>query len=216
MDSQISRVLAQGIADGDNPRLLGQKLVSVINGSGADKLGIKDTLGRFIPAERRAEMIARTEIIRAHHLATIQEYRNWGVAGVAVEAEWHTAGDSRVCAECAEMEGHVFTLDEIEPMIPLHPQCRCNTLPVKVREWKKGIKPITIPTETEWIIQDNVKDIEDQLKEKLAVQRLFTSANITTKAAIARANMAGEVLLKEIYNTLPKLTKAGLGQRVSS
>lgn len=140
MDTQISRVLAQGMADGDNPRLLARKLVATVNGDGVDRLGIKDSLGRFIPAERRAEMIARTEIIRAHHQATIQEYRNWGAEGVAVEAEWHTAGDSRVCEECAELEGHIFTLDEIEGMIPLHPQCRCNTLPVRVREWKKKRK----------------------------------------------------------------------------
>ena len=40
MDQQISRVLAQGIADGDNPRLLARKLVSSINGSGMGELGI--------------------------------------------------------------------------------------------------------------------------------------------------------------------------------
>jgi len=128
MSSQISRVLAQGMADGDGPRLLARKLVDTINGADGT-LGITDTLGRFIPAKRRAEMLARTEIIRAHHLAMIQEYRNWGVVGVHVKAEWVTAGDGRVCAQCEAMEGRIFTLDEIEPLIPLHPQCRCLALP---------------------------------------------------------------------------------------
>jgi SPP1 gp7 family putative phage head morphogenesis protein len=92
-------------------------------------LGITDTLGRFIPAQRRAEMLARTEIIRAHHLATIQEYRNWGVLGIYVKGEWKTAGDDRVCSQCASLEGNIYTLDEIESMIPLHPNCRCIALP---------------------------------------------------------------------------------------
>ena len=123
MESQISRILAQGIADGDGPRLLARKLVSAINGTGVGDLGITDTLGRFIPAMRRAEILARTEMIRAHHLATIQEYRNWGLLNIKVKAEWKTAGDDRVCSKCSSLEGQIFTLDEIEPMIPLHPQC---------------------------------------------------------------------------------------------
>jgi SPP1 gp7 family putative phage head morphogenesis protein len=134
MDKQISRVLSQGIADGDNPRLLAKKLVATIDGTGLGELGLTDKLGRFIPAERRSEIIARTEIIRAHHVATIQEYRNWAVEGVMVKGEWKTAGDDRVCDDCAEMEGHIFSLDEIEGMIPKHSQCRCVALPYLNKE----------------------------------------------------------------------------------
>jgi len=111
MDTQISKVLAQGIADGDNPRLLAKKLTATINGAGMGDLSLTDTLGRFIPAARRAEMLARTEVIRAHHSATIQEYKNWGVAGVNVQAELATAGDSRVCSICAGLQGKVYTLE---------------------------------------------------------------------------------------------------------
>ncbi len=134
MDSQISRVLAQGLADGDSPRLLARKLISTINGTGMGELGITDTLGRFIPAEQRAVMLARTEIIRAHHMATIQEYRNWEAAGVFVKGEWKTAGDDRVCDKCAHLEGKIYSLDEIEGMIPAHPNCRCIALPIVVKE----------------------------------------------------------------------------------
>ena len=129
MDSIISRILAQGIADGDGPALLARKLVSAINGSGAGDLGITDTVGRFIPAKRRAMMLARTEIIRAHHLANIQEYRNWGLLNIIVKAEFTTAGDDRVCSKCASLDGKIFTLDEIENMIPMHTDCRCIALP---------------------------------------------------------------------------------------
>lgn len=132
MEQQISRVLTQGLIKGDNPKTIARKLVSVINGKGVGELGITDTIGRFIPAVRRAEILARTEIVRAHHLAMIREFRRWGIKNVFVKAEWKTAGDNRVCPACAFMEGRIFTLDEIEPMIPFHPQCRCIALPIFV------------------------------------------------------------------------------------
>jgi len=132
MDTQISRVLAQGLIDGDGPALLARKLVAVINGTGMGDLGITDTLGRFIPASRRAEILARTEIIRAHHQGMMQEYINWRVEGFMVKAEWATAGDDRVCAICEGFEGRIFTLEEINSLIPAHPLCRCIALPIKV------------------------------------------------------------------------------------
>jgi len=137
MEQIIGRVLAQGMIDGDNPRRIAKKLVAAINGAGVGDLGLTDTLGRFIPARRRAEIMARTEIIRAHHLATIQEYRNWGVVGVEILAELATAGDERTCVICASLEGRTFTLDEAEGLLPLHAQCRCIMLP---RVIKKGVK----------------------------------------------------------------------------
>lgn len=131
MDVQISKVLAQGMIDGDGPRMVARKLVKTITGIGED-LGITDTLGRYIPAMRRAEMLARTEMIRAHHIAMIQEYRNWELSGVYVLAEFLTAGDDRVCPICAgiEAQGKEYTLDEAEGLIPVHPQCRCICLPI--------------------------------------------------------------------------------------
>lgn len=129
METTISQILAQGMIDGDGPALIARKLVAAIDGTGAGTLGITDRLGRFIPAQRRAMLLARTEIIRAHHLAMVQEYRNWGLEGVSVLAEWATALDDRVCPKCAALEGKIFTLDEVEPLIPLHPQCRCVILP---------------------------------------------------------------------------------------
>lgn len=129
MDTIISRILAQGMVDGDAPAYLARQLVAAINGNGIGDLGLTDKIGRFIPAMQRAELLARTEIIRAHHLAMVQEYRNWGLEGVKVKGEWMTAQDDRVCEKCAPLEGRVFTLDEIEGLIPYHPLCRCIALP---------------------------------------------------------------------------------------
>jgi SPP1 gp7 family putative phage head morphogenesis protein len=131
MDSQISRILSQGLADGDHPRLLARKMNATISGSGMGELKLTDSLGRFIPAERRAMMLARMETIRAHHQATIQEYKNWELEEVYVEAEWTTTDDLRVCDQCAGMHGRTFSLDEAMNMLPAHPNCRCIMLPKK-------------------------------------------------------------------------------------
>lgn len=72
----------------------------------------------------------RTEISRMHHLALVQIYRMTGVTGVTVIVEFVTAGDDRVCSVCASLEGRIFTLDEVEGLIPLHPLCRCMVVPV--------------------------------------------------------------------------------------
>jgi SPP1 gp7 family putative phage head morphogenesis protein len=131
MDQQISRVLSQGLADGDHPRLIARKLNSVISGMSQADLGITDSLGRRIPPERRAAMLARTEVIRAHAEGQLNEFQNWGVEQVNVRAEWVTAGDQRVCPRCASREGETYTIEQAKGLIPLHPQCRCIWLPYR-------------------------------------------------------------------------------------
>jgi len=128
MDTKISRVLAEALAEGRGPAEISQAIEFILTGAG-EKLGMLDSLGRFIPAKRRAEILARTEIIRAHHVATIEEYRQAGIIGVHVLAEWSTAGDNRVCIECSTLQGRIFPLNRIMGMIPKHPQCRCVALP---------------------------------------------------------------------------------------
>lgn len=149
MDTQISKVLAQGMIDGENPRTMARKMRAVIEGGG-EELGITDTLGRFIPAKRRAEILARTETVRAYHQANIQEMKNWGIEGVSVVAEWSTAEDDRVCDKCKAMtidedgQLRIYTLDEIQNLIPLHPNCRCLALPVSAQSTGEAAKAIPI------------------------------------------------------------------------
>lgn len=116
MDTMITRVLTNGMIQGIGPKDLVDHLASVLDMSA-----------------RRAETIARTEMMRAYHKATMQEYRNAGVAGVEIQAEFVTAGYN-VCPICAALEGKVYTLDEAEDLIPVHPNCRCTTIPLIVEE----------------------------------------------------------------------------------
>ena len=141
MDQQMSRVFASGILDGRNPLEVSRTLTAVIEGGGKS-LGLTDVLGRYIPTKRRAEMLARTEIIRAHHEANITEYERAGVQGVTIRAEWLTAGDDKVCEICSGLEGQVFSLEEIRPMIPAHPNCRCVAIPYEGDLLKDNIKTL--------------------------------------------------------------------------
>lgn len=122
MDQQISRVLAEGLSAGKPPHQMAKDMTDVVDGI----------------QRKRAEVLARTEVIRAHHRATINMYRQAQVTGVKVRAEWSTAGDLRVCPICEEMSDQgPYSLDEIEFMIPAHPQCRCVALPLTPDEYEE-------------------------------------------------------------------------------
>lgn len=110
--------ISRGLAEGKSVEAVARELVSDI-GNAVDSIGIT-----------RARLIARTEIVRAHHLANINEYRSIDEEmKVTVQAEFATAKDDRVCEICAGFDGKIFSLDEIEGLIPVHPNCRCVALP---------------------------------------------------------------------------------------
>lgn len=77
---KLGRVLTDGLARGDNPRVIAREM--------RDRLAIP---------QRRAETIARTEIIRAHAEGQLSAMEDLGVDEVGVMVEWSTAGDDRVC-----------------------------------------------------------------------------------------------------------------------
>jgi len=128
MENLISQSLAESLAEGRNPYQIARILNNRIEKAGGT-LAMVDSRGVPMRAITRARILARTEVIRAHHVATINTYREAGLEGVVVVAEWNTAGDGRVCGECELLDGRKFALDEIEGMIPVHPQCRCVALP---------------------------------------------------------------------------------------
>lgn len=113
MSRAMSRILADGLANGLGPSRIAKTLKDSISG-----------------IERsRAERIARTEIIYAHAEGKLDGFAKLGMEEVGLEAEWSTAGDDRVCQECNAMAGKAFKISEAHGMIPLHPNCRCTWLP---------------------------------------------------------------------------------------
>lgn len=57
-------------------------------------------------------------------------YRNNADAMEGMEYEWTTALDSKTCQTCSPLDGQRWKLNEKKPDWPLHPNCRCQTVPV--------------------------------------------------------------------------------------
>jgi|TARA_Y100000034_G_scaffold62690_1_gene75970 SPP1 gp7 family putative phage head morphogenesis protein len=135
MEAPIARAMAQGMARGWNPKTIAREIAGIKGAYDVTKMrgkGIIDKKGW-----NNARTLARTEVIRAHHGANIAEMRAMGIEEVIVKAEWLTAGDNRVCPRCEGREGIIYKLSEIEPEIPLHPNCRCVAIPIVPRKGKK-------------------------------------------------------------------------------
>jgi SPP1 gp7 family putative phage head morphogenesis protein len=127
MSAGISRTLGQGMAEGKHPRSIAREMRQYVT---PVKIGGK----RMLSARKRAEMIARTETVRAHHVANVNSYKAAGLVLGKVMAEWKATPDDRVCEECAALDGKIFKLEKAEGMIPVHPNCRCVLLPANIGE----------------------------------------------------------------------------------
>ncbi len=115
--TSLTRELAEGLVQGMNPREIARRMSRNLD------------IGK-----RRAQQIARTEIIRAHAEGALDSLEKLGVDRVGVMVEWSTAGDDRVCPLCEPMEGVVLRVSEARGMIPRHTQCRCTPIPANVGE----------------------------------------------------------------------------------
>lgn len=127
MDLQITKVIAQGISDNVSSERMIRQINEVIVGVQSSE--IINSASRKTPSKVRAELLARTEVIRAFADAQLQEFENWKVHGVSAKAEISTAKDHRVCPKCAHLEGNIYTIEEARGLIPVHPLCRCIWLP---------------------------------------------------------------------------------------
>ena len=113
MDKQISRALAMGIAEGQNPRDIGETIARRIEAIG----------------ETRGRLIARTETIHIHQQAALNEY--YAVeeyTGETMLVQWKATMDSRTRDKHAERNMRVYTKEEAYKLIG-EPNCRCALLP---------------------------------------------------------------------------------------
>ena len=79
----------------------------------------------FSKAQYRMEMIARTEVLRAHNMGRLKFHQHVEIKNL----EWMTMGDERTCTVCGPLDGKTFPIDKF-PGQPAHPFCRCINLPV--------------------------------------------------------------------------------------
>jgi len=113
MSKQMSRILSEGIVRGDNPKEVAEAMLDRV-----DKIG-----------KTRAKLIARTEIIESHNIASIKEAELLeSETGVEIKMEWVTALDGRQRHSHEARNGNIYTKEEVQKLIG-EPNCRCNVTP---------------------------------------------------------------------------------------
>jgi SPP1 gp7 family putative phage head morphogenesis protein len=171
MGSNMNRILSQGMIDGVGPTEIAKEM--------ADNI---DSL-----TNTRALLIARTETIFAHAEGQLDAFERLGVTELGVKAEWSTAGDDRVCEECADMEGKVFDAEDAHGLIPLHPNCRCAWIPAAAEAQKEEERPTPEPAPVgsfegltpyspEWFAELNAKMSEEMKSQPLPKMDLRVEA----------------------------------------
>lgn len=139
MSAKITRSLTDGLIQGLNPRDIAKRMDEAVG------IGIT-----------RANIIARTEITRAHAEGQLDAMVRLGVTEVGFAVEWSTAGDERVCPLCEPLEGIVLKIEEARGLIPRHPQCRCALLPSGV-------------VDDEELVREK-KEIEEAIKDSIMAE----------------------------------------------
>jgi len=141
-------VLIKGINETTRQALMDSLSEGFDLGEGIDDLSERVTSIFTTASEIRAEMIARTEALKASNAATVEAYRQ---SEVVVAKEWLTEMDNHTCVFCEDLDGKAIPLDDNyfnqgdtftvgdntmdismadvgEP--PVHPDCRCTTIPI--------------------------------------------------------------------------------------
>ena len=116
----IKRTIMSGIATGKGADDIVRDLGHVI----VDKDSFRQAGTRvFSKAQYRMEMIARTEVLRAHNQGRLKFHQRVGVQ----KLEWIAMEDERMCPVCGDLDGKVFPTDKF-PQQPAHPHCRCTSV----------------------------------------------------------------------------------------
>lgn len=118
VNQEVSRQITRGLLEDESSTAIADRVTDRI-----DRTGL-----------HRGRILSRTETVRAHTNAMLEEMSQWGIDRVTAQVEFTTAKDERVCTVCRSLEGTVYSIDEARGIIPVHPQCRCVWLPVAKTE----------------------------------------------------------------------------------
>jgi len=118
MDTLLTRTLTDGLTQGKSPHVVARDIMKSVNGI----------------EEKRAKVIARTEIMRSHAEGQLDTFERLGVDKIGAMVEWSTTGDAKVCPLCRPLDGIVLKVTEARGMLPRHPGCRCSWVPSGVGE----------------------------------------------------------------------------------
>ena len=94
----------------------------IAEGRSGDRI-VKDMRDRLGVVKSRAEVIVRTETLRAYNEASNSYYAQNGIDQVL----YYATADDRSCPICAPRGGKIYKRTDIR--VPVHPRCRCYLAP---------------------------------------------------------------------------------------
>lgn len=113
MQQQLAEILTSAMLKGINPVDAANEMKAKISGIQLSK----------------ARVLARTEIVLAHSLASLQQMKNFEeLLGVEIKARWQTALDGRERPSHRARHGNIYTQEEVAPLLG-EPNCRCSLAP---------------------------------------------------------------------------------------
>jgi len=117
MDSQISRVLARGMAEGYGSERIARDITKKV-----DSIGII-----------RARVLARTEVVKAYNDAQLNDYEGMqDIIGEEILVQWWTARDERVRRpRHTSRHAKIYRIADARKLLG-EPNCRCTILPYMV------------------------------------------------------------------------------------
>lgn len=131
--------------------IMGESIPNIAKRLRNTKLG----KGVWPSAEKRAVVVARTEIIRSSSAGAKYVYESYGVSRI----KWLAARDERTCLVCGALHGKLFPINNIPyggP--PSHPMCRCYITPSIATTEDEGKK---LDTDA----KNNIKWFKDKQKD---------------------------------------------------
>jgi HK97 family phage portal protein len=190
---KLRETLSEGVREGEGIDALKSRVMHVFE----------------VASSVRAEMIARTEVLRASNFATTESYKQ---SGVVKGKEWLTAMDERTCPVCQPLDGQTVTLGrnfktelgDVE-YPPIHPQCRCTVIPV-VFEGKRSAKIKEIKEKRKSVLKKKILKAAHK-EATLKIEEAEKQADNIIKKAKKEATIEKEKITKELKELKEKAVK---------
>ena len=126
----IDKRVRGGIIQGQTTDEIAKQMIRDVKKAGISGVDLNsETVARQIRSQ--AMSMARTSTQDMARQVKEEVYRNNADAMEGMLMEWTTALDSRTCETCAPLDGRRWPEgDSSIPQWPLHPNCRCQTVPI--------------------------------------------------------------------------------------
>lgn len=101
------------------------KIISILKNGlrmGESIRDISKKINDVVDDRQRADLIARTEVVRISNEGNLQRMLDKGTRNVEFVS---APEDGRLCEECKKRDHKIYTIKESQGVLPLHPNCRC-------------------------------------------------------------------------------------------